>query len=182
MNRTKTKPGERFGKEQDNEVDMTPMIDIVFNLLIFFMCATKFRSEEGLIEAFLPKGLGTASAKQSDPIDLGQVRVKLLWVDSGGRATEGKQGLVVIKIDQTPFNSPGELEALKVPEASPVWKALHERLLEFKEAYSGASPHGLPVIIDARKQIPTKYVISTLNEIVRAKVKDVTFAQPAIPF
>ena len=36
-------------------VDLTPMIDIVFNLLIFFMCATKFRSTEGLIMCFLPK-------------------------------------------------------------------------------------------------------------------------------
>ena len=39
-----------------------------------------------------------------------------------------------------------------------------------------------PVIIDARKQVPTKYVIATLNEVVRAGIQDVTFAAPEIPY
>ena len=91
MNKARRKRPE----DPDTTIDMTPMIDIVFNLLIFFMCATKFRTEEGLIEAFLPKGLGTASANQTDPIDLGIVRIKLLWVDASGRPVEGKKGLVV---------------------------------------------------------------------------------------
>ena len=178
MNKARRKRPE----DPDTTIDMTPMIDIVFNLLIFFMCATKFRTEEGLIEAFLPKGLGTASANQTDPIDLGIVRIKLLWVDASGRPVEGKKGLVVLKIDESVFNAPGDLEALASPHLSPVWADLHQRLVEFKAAYDGVSANGLPVIIDARKQIPTKYVIATLNEVIRAKVKDVTFAAPAIPF
>jgi biopolymer transport protein ExbD len=158
------------------------MIDIVFNLLIFFMCATKFRSEEGLIECFLPKGLGMTQNKQSDPIDLGQVRLKLLWVDARGQPVEGEGGLVVLSIDELAFNAPGELEATQPLEGAPVWAALHEKLVEFKASYGGVNPTGLPVIIDARERVPTKYVIAALNEVVRAKVKDVTFAAPAIPF
>ena len=54
------KKGSRFELEEV-VLDLTPMIDIVFNLLIFFMCATKFRTPEGVIEAFLPKDKGQAS-------------------------------------------------------------------------------------------------------------------------
>lgn len=34
--------------------DLTPMIDVVFLLLIFFMCATKFKQVEQRLDAFLP--------------------------------------------------------------------------------------------------------------------------------
>ena len=50
-------------KSQDKVEDtpslaMTPMIDITFLLLIFFMLACKFRTIEGKLKAFLPKGQG----------------------------------------------------------------------------------------------------------------------------
>ena len=48
-------------KLDEVDLDLTPMIDIVFQLLIFFMCATKFRTPEGLIEAYLPKNRGQSS-------------------------------------------------------------------------------------------------------------------------
>ncbi len=163
------------------ELDLTPMIDIVFNLLIFFMCATTFRSEEGMIQAFLPKDLGPSN-KPSAAIDITQVRVRLLWYGPDGKPTRDRIGHVVLKIDHQRFNAPGDFEALEHPETSPVWKDLHERIVEFRDAYSGESLKGLPVIIDARKQVPTKYVISTLNEIVRADIEDVTFAAPEIPY
>ncbi len=45
--------------EQPN---MTPMIDIVFNLLIFFLCAGNFNQPEGLLPSRLPKSHGVAAA------------------------------------------------------------------------------------------------------------------------
>ncbi|RMG19017.1 MAG: biopolymer transporter ExbD [Planctomycetota bacterium] len=182
------KKGSRFGSEE-LELDMTPMIDIVFNLLIFFMCATKFRSQEGMIEAFLPKNRGQGSG--TPQIDLNEVRIKLLWYDRSGRPTNVKTpregGCVVLKIGDEVFNSAGELEDFTyrgryLPEKHPVWRKLYEKLVAFRDGYSGTSEKGLPVIIDARKQVPTKYVISALNEVVRAKIKDVTFAAPEIPY
>jgi len=176
---TKTKKKNRF-ETDPVELDLNPMIDIVFNLLIFFMCASKFKSEEGMVKAFLPKDQGLVSSAVS--ADICTIRLKLLWHDAAGRPTDSDQGFVVLKIDDQVYNQPGELEALGAPEASPMWKELHARLLEFKGAYTGANPTGLPIIIDARKQVPTKYVISTLNEIVRAEISDVTFAAPEIPY
>lgn len=163
------------------KLDLTPMIDIVFNLLIFFMTATKFRTEEGMIESFLPKNRGQAAG--TPQIDLNDVRIRLLWYDGSGRPTEAeKGGLVVLKIGDESFNAPGEFEAHHYPENSPLWGKLHEKLLAFKAGYKGSGEQGLPVIIDARKQVPTKFVISALNEVVRAGIKDVTFAAPEIAY
>lgn len=44
----------RKNRAPDGEMTMTPMIDMVFLLLIFFMCATKFRTVEGKIDSNLP--------------------------------------------------------------------------------------------------------------------------------
>jgi hypothetical protein len=46
------------------EINLTPMIDVVFQLIIFFMCAMKFKTLEQKIEAFLPKDRGLAKTPQ----------------------------------------------------------------------------------------------------------------------
>jgi biopolymer transport protein ExbD len=162
------------------DMDMNPMIDIVFNLLIFFMCATKFRTAEGMIESYLPKNRGTGPGTAE--IELTEVRIKLLWCDATGRETKGKKGFVVLKIGDEPFNAAGDLEAQPYPETSTVWASLHAKILELKTAYNGSNPKGRPVIIDSRQHVPTKFVVSTLNEVVRAGIQDVTFAAPELPY
>lgn len=171
----------RFKVEMEEaKVDFTPIIDIVFNLLIFFMCATKIRATEGAIQCFLPKNRGQGSGTPT--IDLNEVRVKVLWYGSDGRPSTQDEGFVVIKIGDQAFNGPGELEAARPLERSPVWASIHEKLLAFKTGYTGSSEKGLPVIIDARKQAPTKFIVCVLNEVVRAGVQDVTFAAPEIEY
>lgn len=173
----KRKP--KFEMDEPN-ADITPMIDIVFNLLIFFMCATKFRTTEGFIMCFLPKNRGQGSGTPT--IDLNEVRIKLLWYGSDGRPTNDDAGYVVVKIGDQSFNQPGEIEQSRPPEKSTVWSGMYEKLNSFKAGYSGSSEKGLPVIIDARKQVPTKYVVLVLNEVVRAGIQDVTFAAPEIEY
>lgn len=164
------------GGPDQAKVDLTPMIDIVFNLLIFFMCVTKIRSTDGVIQAFLPRdrGLGGQPADHA----LNDVRVKLLWHDGAGRPSTSEAGHVVVAIGDRRLNAPGELDAAR-PESHQVWRDLHDRLLALRDAATSAE---LPVIIDARPQVPTKHVISALNEVVRAKLTDVTFAAPEKDF
>ena len=170
----------RAAPSEDVEMELTPMIDIVFNLLIFFMVATKFKSTEGFIKAFLPKNRGQGSGTPT--VDLNEVRIKLLWYDSGGAPTKDDEGFVVVKIGDDTFNRVGELESVTWPSKHPLWEDLHTKLKAFKAGYSGGGEEGLPVIIDARKQVPTLYVISVLNQVVRAGIQDVTFAAPEIDY
>lgn len=39
----------------DVELELTSMVDVVFLLLVFFMCTMRFRTEEGKMDAFLPR-------------------------------------------------------------------------------------------------------------------------------
>ena len=56
-------------KASDNmeeiEGDMTPMIDVTFQLIIFFICTIKFKTLEGKLETQLPKDVGV----NSSPVD-----------------------------------------------------------------------------------------------------------------
>ena len=52
--------------ETKANMDMTPMIDCTFQLLIFFMLGCKFKSLEQKLNSFLPKDTGPSSAPPPD--------------------------------------------------------------------------------------------------------------------
>ncbi|MGE0707296.1 MAG: ExbD/TolR family protein [Planctomycetota bacterium] len=156
------------------EIDMSPMIDIVFNLLIFFICATKFRTAEGAIEAFLPKDRGLGG--QPTEVKLTEVRVLLAWHDRDGRPTRADEGHVVVKVGGETLSEREDFPRGAEPSSSPAWARLQRRLGELKALHRGPDP--LPVILDVRPQVPTQYAISALNEVVRAGLKEVAFAAP----
>ncbi|MEW6355392.1 MAG: biopolymer transporter ExbD [Planctomycetota bacterium] len=56
--RRRALPGQIQQQEGELELDMTPMIDCVFLLLIFFIFSTKFPKQEGKLEASLPSARG----------------------------------------------------------------------------------------------------------------------------
>lgn len=66
-------------KPIDNTVliDMTPMIDIVFLLLIFFMLTTKFTPDEKAITSLMPTDKGQAQATSQSPIPKEQINIKI---------------------------------------------------------------------------------------------------------
>ena len=53
-------------------MEMTPMIDFVFLLLIFFLCTLKFKLLEGKLSAYLPKdvGVNTAPAEPKEKVEI----------------------------------------------------------------------------------------------------------------
>ena len=163
----------------DVPCDLTPMIDVTFLLLIFFVLNLKFKVEEGEIESFLPKNRGQGSG--TPQIDLSEVRIKLLWYDDGGSPTKSKEGNVILKVGRKPYNNMGDI----TPDNSnqhPVWTQLYDEIVKQKDGYKGNAETGLPCIIDAREHVPYRYVMRALNEVVRAGIKDVTFAAPEKPY
>jgi biopolymer transport protein ExbD len=57
---------------EEAELEMTPMIDVTFLLLIFFMCTIKFKTLEGKLAAYLPKdvGVNASDAEPKEKIDI----------------------------------------------------------------------------------------------------------------
>ncbi len=58
----------RHGENSEPVLEMTPMIDVTFQLLIFFMCTIKFKVLEGKLAAYLPKDVGV-NTSPAEPIE-----------------------------------------------------------------------------------------------------------------
>ncbi|MCH2106821.1 MAG: biopolymer transporter ExbD [Planctomycetes bacterium] len=58
--------------EDQCELEMTSMIDVVFLLLIFFLCTLKFKTLEGKLAAYLPKdvGVNTSDAEEIEKVEI----------------------------------------------------------------------------------------------------------------
>ena len=72
----------RSRSEQNPSVELTPLIDVVFLLLIFFMISTTFVSRTGL-QVQVPE----AEATESNP---DRARVEIMVTDKGGYLVDGK--------------------------------------------------------------------------------------------
>jgi biopolymer transport protein ExbD len=62
---------------QPVETDLTSMIDVVFLLIVFFLCTLSFRVLDGRLDGRLPKDRGTAasaSATMFEALDLAVLR------------------------------------------------------------------------------------------------------------
>ncbi len=76
----------RFGlpRRPDPHIDVTPMIDVVFQLLLFFMVTTTFISNPGL-EVELPRSSSDVVLGDEDDVDLWITRDGAIYV--GDRPT-----------------------------------------------------------------------------------------------
>jgi biopolymer transport protein ExbD len=65
------------------EVTMTPMIDVIFQLLIFFVCTASFQAVEEVLPTnlSLPGSIGAAASVDPEVADMDEIVVKVLWTD-----------------------------------------------------------------------------------------------------
>ena len=69
------------------DVKMTPMIDVIFLLLIFFVCTASFRPPEEVLPTRLSLPGAIDSDVELDPemLDLDEIVVKVLWREGRAR-------------------------------------------------------------------------------------------------
>jgi biopolymer transport protein ExbD len=112
------------------ETNMTPMIDVIFNLLIFFVCTVSFQPPEEVLPTFLSTEGSMANVPRPPEIeDFDDVIVKVL--------TQGEQ--IAWEINRRPYQSLGQV------------RDVLRTIAEVK--------NDLPVIIDAQGDIPLGSVI-----------------------
>lgn len=68
---------QRQVEQEPMKGDMTPMIDVVFQLLIFFMLSIKFKTLEGKLSAYLPKDVGV-NQTSAEPKEKVEIKLKVL--------------------------------------------------------------------------------------------------------
>ncbi len=135
----------RIAHEPDNST-MTPMIDVVFLLLIFFICASARQTREALLPANLPAGsIEAAGAVPAVQIDQAFVKVK-----------QRADGTTIAEINGTDYATIDLLESQL--------RALAE-----------VGPE-VPVILDIEGRVPFGDVIRVYDLCQRLKFTTIKFA------
>jgi len=130
---------------------MTPMIDVVFQMLIFFMVAMQIRDPEGILRANLPKnGNGTISPRE--------VRIRLTKSPPADQANGAE---IRIMFEQYRCQDMDDLGA---------------KLKQLK----GYIPD-LDIVIDGAPEVPFDYVIRTIDACKAANYTKIQFTRPPLP-
>ncbi|MDE0586025.1 MAG: biopolymer transporter ExbD [Planctomycetota bacterium] len=163
-------------KFKEIKTDMTPMIDVTFLLLIFFIVTLKFKILEGRLDAALPKdrGTSTSEAEEIDKIDI------LIKVAEPGELVdeEGSNGLLLyqgreikVQIGEQKFRY--NPFAIANPEDPvPDLTEFLQKLLDSPEY----SVDETPVSLDARKGVVYGDIVVLLDVVIREKFQKVSFA------
>jgi len=141
----------------DPNLEIAPMLDVTFLLLIFFICSIKFKTLEGRLDAYLPKDMGST---RTDSQALENIEVRLIEKD--GETTVYVNRKPVEKI--TNFDPKVEV---KLPTLSETIGKLHSALPD------------QPCVIDPQQGVPHGHVVAVLNTIMTHKLEKVTFTMPA---
>jgi biopolymer transport protein ExbD len=158
--------------EEDHDMEMTPMIDVTFLLLIFFMCTIKFKTLEGKLAAFLPKDVGVNASPAEEPPQKVEIVIR---VAEGGtkRIPRGYPGAGGVWTGQGRFEIEEGTRRLKYsigPKNFTDVDALGRRLAEIHRT----DPER-PATIDSRKGTVYADVIEVLDAAIEAEFTEITF-------
>ncbi len=139
-------------------VNVTPLIDIIFCLCIFFMCSFHFRQLEGKMESWLPKDRGVNATPVKD-VQLEEIRI---FVRFNEKAADSSQAVS------------RAIGARAVTDDNNLREVLRALVSTNKQAGLGE----VPVIIDAEPLVPWKDVIGVMNICKRNALEKIEFAAP----
>ncbi len=129
---------------------LTPMIDIVFQLLLFFLLACQFRADEGQIAANLPDISGPPPKTISvDHID---ITLRAAGTDDLGV-------LITVLYTDAPLTTAEEL---------------YNYLMQMKHRY-GEKADEVPVTIKPLGNVRWNHVVNAFNQAIRADYKKIGF-------
>ena len=134
--------------EPEANVDMTPMIDCVFLLLVFFMVSTTFNKREADISFALP-----GTAEQSDSVEIPDEQI--IQITAAGN----------VFLNDLEYDAPANSD---MPE-------LVKTLILFRQT---AEANKVPAMITIAPEDTVKQqrVVDVLNACTAAKIANVTFA------
>ena len=148
--------GAAMGDSDENPVNIniTPLVDIIFCLCVFFMVSFKFKQLEGKFDAWLPKEKGFEGMPLKAVIQ--EIRVALFWDD---------KNLTVVRKMGTRF----------VPENDQLQQLISESYQDFKRL----NKPDIGLTIDADFRVPWESIIDVMNVGRKAGVTKVEFAAGA---
>ena len=134
-------------------IDLTPMIDCIFLLIVFFIVAGKFKKVESRLDAYLPKDIGIDNRAKPDP-DKFFIAVLCL----------GDQDKIEWKVNNFSVDTKSDLVA-KLKEIS--------NSVEDKK--------NIKVSIDGNSDINFYWVVAALDACAEAELYEIMLAPPRVP-
>ena len=139
---------------------MTPMIDVTFNLLIFFILTPSFDQTEGYLTTNLPKSSGPNPGPQVTEVRL---KVELFDVSQDGQYVDGAKN----EFCSITFNETQNLGAN--------FDALRAALEEKRAAGLAATT---PILISPTMACRHKWVVRAFDAAVAARYTNIQFSVP----
>ena len=134
--------------------NVTPLIDVMFLLLLFFLLTTTFRTDEGALPGTLPMLPGGSHSDRTIRPELPNLDV---YVYPSGRANEGA------------FYELGGVTA-SIGGAEDLYARLNARQCSRLELEK------TPVVIRPRSDVRWGFVVDAYNQAARARFKTIAFA------
>ncbi len=134
---------------------MTPMVDVVMVILIFFMASTVFLGPEWFLDALLPAQRGPSVAEVDDPFALPTVELRVvLGVSEDGRVLATGAGMTSANV-----------------------RTFGEHLIELglggTDEGAGHEAPAAVLLIDAASNVPYEAVVAFVDECKRIGVREV---------
>jgi hypothetical protein len=166
------------GEQEEAKCDMTPMIDMIFLLLIFFILTTKFITPEKAVSSLLPTDKGSAAAsppKVEPPQDV-NIRIYPVGMARGMQPSElqgawnggpSMQSVVMAVGNQDTITIDGMRLTSKArsdhePELLQIHAYISKRLAEREKAGKSRKEQD-PVMIHCFSGLPWKYALAAYD-------------------
>ncbi len=159
--------------EQESKLEMTPMIDVTFLLLIFFMCTIQFKTLEGKLAAYLPKDLGgkPTEAERKEKVD-----VLLRVIEPGSKRDPRDNGKPYSGAGTFQWGPDRVIEYRVGPSRVPDLRSVEAKLEQHREAdpERGMTINPLPGVVNSD-------VMQVLDAAIAAGFTDITFKGAPAP-
>ena len=141
------------------QLNLTSMLDVCFQLLIFFILTANFAIDEGVLPADLPQGVPPEPNQIQPPPD-DPVIIRLTPIDA-----EGNVSIWISNASPIPN-----------PDFAKLYDNLAGRQYNPQTGTGQLLPEN-PIIIQPSPRVRWEHVVSAFNAVIRAKYTTVSFAQ-----
>ena len=168
--------------DEKNELEMTPMIDVTFLLLIFFMCTLKFKVLEGKLGAYLPKDVGAQAQPQ---VEIEKFKIQLRVVNDGTKVrydSESKNFLPISEAESTDglryqYADDRVIEYTMNSYATTDIEEVRKRLEQVQErSIAAGEEDGARVELDPRERTVNGDVVRIVDVVVGSGITQINFS------
>lgn len=165
--------------KEEVKLELTPMIDVTFLILIFFMCTLKFKTLEGKLVSYLPTDRGLSSAKAEIEKEDAEVELKVIDASEYNKPPIERTIVFRRKGSNTPFGkatgvrhdpSTGRVSGFMTEPAS-----LFDDIAEYLKNVREASPDS-KAKINSWPQVPHCYVVHILDLMMKSDFTDISYS------